>query len=186
MAMTDEEIALRVIRGDAEAFGFLMERYEAKLTRYGRRFLSDRDDVAGIVQDVFVRAYQNLQSFDLTQRFSPWIYRIAHNALVSELRGKGSRPSLLPDFDTLLAHVPSEEEVGSDTDRREMQKLIERGLSELAPKHREALILYYLEDLSYKEMADVLQVPIGTIAIRLSRAKKALKTVYDRLNVTYE
>ena len=75
--MTDEEIALRVQRGDADAYGTLIERYQAKLMRYARKFLVDSEDATDIVQDIFIKTYENIQSFDATRRFSPWIYRIA-------------------------------------------------------------------------------------------------------------
>jgi RNA polymerase sigma-70 factor (ECF subfamily) len=84
-ALTDEQIAVRVQSGEQELFGALMERYEPKLSRYGRKFLASPDNIDDIVQDVFISAYQNIQSFDLTRRFSPWIYRIAHNAYVNAL-----------------------------------------------------------------------------------------------------
>jgi len=83
---TDEAIALRVQGGDGEVFGELIERYQAKLSRYARKFLLDPDDAADIVQDIFIKSYQNIQSFDATRRFSPWIYRIAHNEFVNALK----------------------------------------------------------------------------------------------------
>lgn len=181
-AATDELIAAKVQAGDQEAYGVLMERYEGRLSRYGRRFLADRDDVTDVVQDVFVKAYQNIRGYDSHQRFSPWIYRIAHNAFVSELRKKSHRPRVLPDFDALVSHVPAPDEP-DEREVTEMRALVEKGLSMLPAHHREVLVLFYLEELSYKEIADVQQVPVGTVAVRLSRAKAALKAAYAALDI---
>ena len=84
--VTDEAITKRVQQGDVEAFALLMDRYEKKITRYARKFLSQPDDVKDIVQDVFVKVYVNIKSFDVKRRFSPWIYRIAHNEFVNALK----------------------------------------------------------------------------------------------------
>ena len=89
---TDEAIATRVQKGDSEAFGQLVERYEEKLMRYARKFLRDPDDAKDIVQEVFIKSYQNIQSFDATRRFSPWIYRIAHNEFVNAIKKRSRGP----------------------------------------------------------------------------------------------
>lgn len=176
---SDEECAALVQKGDHEAYATLVHRFDPKLMRYGRKFLSEKDDIEDIVQDVFVSAYQNIKGFDVSQRFSPWIYRIAHNAFVNRLRKqkRSSFPSL--DFDTFLAHHVAPEPLQSEREQAEMRELVERGLSKLDPKYKEVLILYYLEEMSYKEIADILQVPTGTVGIRIKRGKEALKTAYQ-------
>lgn len=177
-SLTDEQVAALVQKGDQEAFGTLVERYETKLTRYGKKFLSRHEDIQDIVQDVFLSAYQNLQSFDATKRFSPWIYRIAHNAFVNALRRQSYRPVILPDFDILLSYHVTEDLGHSERERQEMQQMIEKSLEGLAPKYREVLVLYYIEDLSYKEIAEVLRIPHGTVGVRIKRAREALKVEY--------
>jgi RNA polymerase sigma-70 factor (ECF subfamily) len=176
---TDEEVARQVQQGDTESFGILVDRYEARLTRYGRKFLSRQEDIEDIVQDIFMRTFQNIQSFNPAERLSPWLYRIAHNAFVNELRRRGKMP-LLIDFDTLFSHPAYEDPAESERDQRDMRALIDRGLKTLPPKYREVLVLHYFEELPYRDIADVLQVPIGTVGIRLKRAKKALGSVIDQ------
>ncbi|HEV8677401.1 MAG TPA: RNA polymerase sigma factor [Candidatus Paceibacterota bacterium] len=180
--MTDEDAARLVQKGDRERFGILVERYEEKLLRYGRKFLSRSEDIEDIVQEVFMSCYQNLQSFDTTQKFSPWIYRIAHNAFVNGLRKQKRSPLVFVDFDALLAHPVYEDPVPLEREQTEVKKMIEKCLDTLSPKYREVLALYYLEELSYKEISDIIQVPTGTVGIRIKRAKEALKTAYEELN----
>jgi RNA polymerase sigma-70 factor (ECF subfamily) len=181
-AMRDEEIAHKVQQGDRELFGILVERYEEKLLRYGRKFLPRQEDIEDIVQDVFLSAYQNIQSFDHTLSFSPWIYRIAHNAYVNALR-KHERSPLLIDFDTLISHPVYEDPAQSEREQKDMRADIERGLELIRPKYREVLALHYFEDLAYKDIAEVLGVPVGTVGIRLKRAKEALKEALDKKQI---
>jgi RNA polymerase sigma-70 factor (ECF subfamily) len=177
--LSDEQIALLVQQGDAEKFGQLMGRYENKLMRYGRKFLSDRDNIEDVIQEVFIKTYQNIQSFDTMQRFSPWIYRIAHNTFINNIKKNSRGPLFLFDFDTILAHTPNEDNTVRESEKREMSELIDRGLNKLKPNFKEIIILYYLEELSYKEISDILRIPIGTVGIRIKRAKEALKKVLN-------
>ncbi len=182
LQLSDEEVAKLVQDGDREQFGLLVERYEEKLLRYGRKFLSRSEDIEDIVQDVFINCYQNLQGFDTAQRFSPWIYRIAHNAFVNGLRKQKRNPLVFVDFDTFVAHPVYEDPVPREREQAEVKGMIEKSLEHLKSHYREVLVLYYLEELSYKEISDILQVPTGTVGIRLKRAKDALKVAYEALN----
>lgn len=182
---SDEELAQLVKRGEKDALGALVERYEKKLLRYGNKFLSDGEDVKDIVQEVFMSVYQNIQSFDNAQRFSPWVYRIAHNAFVNGLKKKSRNPFVFLDFDALLAHTVYKDPAEDEREQKEMRIMIDKGLNAISQKYKEILILYYLEDIPYKEIADILQVPVGTVGIRLRRAKTALKNAYTKMNMTY-
>lgn len=173
--LTDEELAVSVQKGDKEKFGVLMERYEQKLSRYCRKFFFGQHNIEDMVQEVFLKAYQNIRSFDADRKFSSWIYRIAHNVFVNSLRKKSRNPLYFFDFDTLIPHPVYEDNVQEEFDREKMIKIIDKELKNLKPSYREILILYYVEDLDYKEIADILHVPTGTVGIRLKRAKDQLK-----------
>lgn len=174
---SDEQLALETQNGVTEAFGVLVERFEPKLLRYGRRFLSGREDIEDITQDIFIKAYENIQSFDKDRRFSPWIYRIAHNAFVNALRARSTNPVRFFgfEFDTIIPHSTSGMEIERAHDEAEMRTLIERGLAKISPAAAEILILFYLEELSYVQIAEILRIPIGTVGVRLQRARVALK-----------
>lgn len=181
---SDEEIARSVQAGDTEAFGILVERYEEKLLRYGKRFLAAKEDIEDIVQDAFINAYRNMKSFDTKMRFSPWMYRIAHNAFANELRRRSHSPITLMDFDTLVSHSAHEDPPPSKLEQEEMKKMVEIGLEKLEPKYREVILLYYIEEMSYAEIGDILQVPTGTVGVRIKRAKDALKKTYSQMNIS--
>jgi RNA polymerase sigma-70 factor, ECF subfamily len=181
--LSDEKLAELVSNGDTEKFGVLMERYQAKLFRYGKKFLSNEDNIEDVVQDVFVKTYQNIKSFDTSQRFSPWIYRIAHNTYINAIKKNSLNPLYLFDFDTLVSHTVVEDPIVREREQKEMKEIVDKGLSQIEPKYREILILYYIEDLSYKEIADILHVPIGTVGVRIMRAKEILKEAYKKLDI---
>jgi RNA polymerase sigma factor (sigma-70 family) len=183
--LKDEELARQVQQGEHDAFGTLVERYEQKLLRYGKRFLSNPQDIEDIVQDVFTSAYQNIQSFDVTQSFSPWIYRISHNKFIDRIKKHSRTPVFSLDFDTLFAHPIHDEGAETERERREMRDMIDRALEKISVKYREILVLHYFEELSYKEIGEVLRVPTGTVGIRLKRAKEALRKIYEKLGIHY-
>lgn len=173
---SDEAVAVRVQAGDGEAFGELIERYQAKLSRYARKFLLDPDDAKDIVQDIFIKSYQNIQSFDATRRFSPWIYRIAHNEFVNALKKRQSRRTVFTiDFDTLFPHLTAPDTADSGTLERDTRATLDRYLDKVSPKYREPLVLYYLEGMDYKEISEILQIPVSTVGVRLARGRTALQ-----------
>lgn len=177
--LSDETIVTAVQSGDHDAYGELIARYEAKLRRYARKFLSVDHEIEDLVQDVFIKAYTNIQSFNTTQRFSPWIYRIAHNTFVNELKRKGRYGFSILDADTILPLVPAKETADEDTLFSELSLEIEALLATLPPKYREVIILHYFESLSYQEISDVLKIPVTTVGVRMSRARTKLKEAYS-------
>lgn len=177
---TDEQLVVMVQKGDKEKFGLLMLRYGQKLTRYGKRFLSDPDNIDDVVQDVFIKTYQNIRSFDSSKKFSSWIYRIAHNTYINALKKHSRGPLYLFEFDTILSHTIVDNPITREKEQKEMKELIDKGLQNLSPNYREVLVLYYLEELDYKEISDILRIPMGTVGVRLKRAKEELKRILEK------
>jgi len=173
--LSDEDIVLLVIQGDKDIFGELVDRYEAKLTRYVKRFTQQPDDVLDLMQVVFIKAYTNLQSFDTTRSFNSWIYRIAHNESVTHLKKKGNQKVSFIDFDTFLPHPFARETADDKALSQELKDILETSLATITPKYREVLVLYYYEELSYQEIADVLHIPIATVGVRIKRGKESLQ-----------
>ncbi len=178
---SDEEIARLVQSGDIEAFGVLTARYEAKLKRYGKKFLSgDAGAVEDAVQESFMKAYQNILSFDASRKFSSWMYRIAHNEFINVLKKK-KRESLFVNIDVLFPHPAAQEQADKPANDRLFGETINQCLDQLSPKYREVLTLYYFEELSYEEIADVLHIPVSTVGIRIKRGKESAKQICQKL-----
>ena len=178
---SDEEIIDLIQKGNVDSFGILINRYKAKMMRYARKFLSDAEDISDIVQEVFIKVYINIQSFDISRKFSPWLYRIAHNELVNALKKRKKNTLPLFDLDTFLPNSLKDDSFRDDIDNDDMKRMIDKCLDQLKSKYREPIILYYLEELTYKEIAEVMRIPVSTVGIRIKRAKEKMKSIFKKL-----
>lgn len=172
---SDEDIALQVQKGDTESFRILVERYEAKMIRYGRKFFSNSEDIADLVQEAFIKTYVNIQDFNPKRKFSPWIYRIAHNEFINAIKKKKREPLSFFDTDTLFPHPAAREKTDQEINERELREMLDRHLKKLDLKYREPLILFYYEEMDYKQIAEILRIPTATVGIRLRRGRAALR-----------
>jgi len=179
--VSDEDIVQLVKAGDVDAFGDLVVRYEPKMKRYARKFLSNQEDIEDLVQEVFIKAYTNLQSFDTDLRFSPWLYRIAHNSFVNELKKKSRMGFGVFEADLLLPQLAASETADEQAIDHETKEVMEQNLEKLAPKYREILVLHYFEELRYQEISDVLQIPVTTVGVRIMRARVKLKEAIEKM-----
>jgi RNA polymerase sigma-70 factor (ECF subfamily) len=179
---TDEQLAGKVQEGDTQAFNILLGRYRQKLLRYGNKFLLQPGDIEDVTQDIFLKAYQNIKSFDVSRKFSPWIYRIAHNEFINLGKKRKGEPLDFFDFDTFFPHPQSPDTSEKDLDEKHTRAVLGQFLDRLSAKYREPLVLYYIEGLDYRDIAEVLRIPVGAVGVRLNRAKKKLKDISGRFN----
>lgn len=172
--ITDEAIVREIQNGNNMQMGVLIDRYEKRLARYIARFTNNTDTINDLVQDVFIKSYVNIQSFDTTQKFSSWIYRIAHNESVNFLKKKKSLPFSWFSTETLLPDIKAKEVTEEIVINNQTREQIEQVLSKLPEHHREIIILYFFDELSYNEISDILRIPISSVGVKINRAKKAL------------
>lgn len=178
----DEDIARLIQSGKIEFFGILIERYENRIRRYSRKFLSDQEDINDVLQDIFIKAYKNIQSFDAKRKFSSWLYRIAHNELINALKKRKKNPLPLFDLDMFFPqYFHSNNSFNQQMERQGIREIIDKCLDKLELKYREPIILYYFEELSYKEISDVMQIPISTTGVRIKRAKETMRQICKKL-----
>lgn len=176
-ALSDEALIAHIL-GDATQYALIVTRYEAKLDRYirrlGVRVQEDREDV---LQNIFIKAYRNLNGFDTRLSFSSWLYRIAHNEAISWYRKENVRPEghLVDDADTILQFVQSAE---LQTQTAAVERInaheMHRALGTLPEKYRAVLILRFFEHKEYEDISDILQIPVGTVGTLLHRGKRRL------------
>lgn len=169
--LSDEQIVLLVrVRGQ-ELFRILVMRYQEKLMRYAK-YLS-RDDMlaADIVQEVFIKVFKNINSFAADRKFSSWIYRITHNETISQLR-KSSREKTVDIGNLQLPNKINHEE---DFDKNVTMINVETALITMPQHYSEPFILYYFENKDYEDISNILQIPGGTVASRINRAKQYIK-----------
>ncbi|MEI7695964.1 MAG: RNA polymerase sigma factor [Chlorobium sp.] len=174
---TDQELVAGAI-ANKQAFAAIVLRYEAPLLRYIIR-LGCRDSFAAedLLQEIFIKIYIHLNEYDPFLQFSSWIYRIAHNEIVSYFRKEKRRPSVLSKDELLTLF----ENISVDADQltRESQEHspieIQGALDRLEPKYRDVIVLKFFEEKSYEEISDILLIPQGTVATLINRAKKKIK-----------
>ncbi len=177
---TDEELIVGFQKGTAAAFDILVARYKDPLTNYVFRFLGDWDDCSDVVQETFVRVYQNRTSYRPIARFSTWIYTIATNVAKSRLRKKGFLQvfSFMSkrDDDNATFEIPDE---SSRADLRlessmEEQR-IQKALDALPAKYRQVVVLRDIQELSYDEIAAITGLTLGTVKSRINRGRQKLQ-----------
>lgn len=168
--ISDEDVVEMVRTEDRELYAVLMKRYQQKLMRYVANLIKDKDKAADVVQSAFIKAFTNLNGFDASKKFSSWIYRIAHNEAMN-LIDKNQKEIPFPEgFD-----AESDEDIEKDFEKKETREKIEKCLTNMPILYSEPLSLYYMEEKSYEEISDILQIPMGTVATRISRAKLLMK-----------
>lgn len=177
---TDGEL-VKLSLDNSDHFLCLIKRYENKLLYYIMRISKfSREDAGDVLQDVFVKTYYHLNEYDKDLKFSSWIYRIAHNQTISEIRKKTSRPSVpleKEDIDRFEDVFNIEKEIDNLFDR----ETINKALSQLDEKYREVLVLRFLDEKDYIEIADILKKPVSTVGNLILRGKKLFKEEYDKL-----
>lgn len=173
---TDEEIVELVPR-DKEFFGVLIHRYKEKMMRYVRRIGGGTtESVEDVVQNIFIKAYVNIESFRTGQRFSSWLYGIAHNECIDYWRRNKKHTNISLDENVELAAVLSSgENIEEDLFKKEEQQEVRKILDQLPVKFKEVLVLRYLEDKDYQEIGDILKKPVSTVGTLIYRAKSHLK-----------
>ncbi|NCU37581.1 RNA polymerase sigma factor [Candidatus Saccharibacteria bacterium] len=178
---TDEDIVAHILGGDIDAYALLMQRYETKLHRYVTYLIHDPSAASDVVQDAFIKAYQNLQGFNSRYKFSSWIYRIAHNEAMNAV--KKYRLQVDKDVDE-FADIEYDHNIGEAFDNELRKEHVHACLKELDAKYRDVIQLVYLEQLKYDEVSDILHIPTSTVGVRLSRAKARLKDICQQKGVT--
>ncbi len=172
---SDEELAEIVRTKDNSAYAELIHRYEKKLLRYATYLINDEDLAADAVQEGFIKAYINLNSFNSKLKFSSWLYRIVHNQAIN-LISKNKRNI---STDEIL-------EMGSGTNledefiKKEIKNNLHDCLNKINLLYKVPLTLYFLEEKSYEEISNILRIPIGTVGTRINRAKIMVKKICQK------
>lgn len=181
--LTDQDLVLRVVQGDDEAFALLVRRYQGMVFNVAYRLTGNRGDAEDLAQETFVRAYRAMESFDATRPLAPWLKRITTNAGLNWLEMQKARPQTTasdltpPDAEedalTQLADPqasPEQQLAGA-----EQSAQIRQALLGLPFRYRAVIELRHYQDLSYEDIAAALNVPVSTVKSDLFRARKMLE-----------
>ena len=171
----------KVIKGDQNAFGEIVELYKDKVFQLCFRMLGNRHEAEDIAQEAFIRAYVNINSFNINLKFSTWLYRIATNLCIDRIRKK--KPDYYLDAEvsgtdglTMYSQIAADTTLPEDElQSLELQEMIQKEISKLPEKYRSVIVLKYIEELSLNEISEILDLPLGTVKTRIHRGREALR-----------
>jgi len=181
----DHQLIAESLKGNTNAFGELVCRYQDRLYNTVYRLVDNAEDSLDVVQEAFLNAYQSLESFKGDSLFFTWLYRIAVNTAISHKRKRRvmvridvgrNGESIIEPFDPSDQSRPGHAMEQADQERR-----IQQALSRLSAEHRAVLVMKDMEGQKYESMAEVLGVPIGTIRSRLHRARLELRELLEQI-----
>jgi RNA polymerase sigma-70 factor (ECF subfamily) len=184
--LEDAQVVRQVLRGKREAFGVLVERYQKPIFNFIYRFYGNYELAQELTQETFLRSYQFLKSYDPQRKFSTWLYTVARNLCIDELKKRHSArevciDDVLPAVDARDAAAAGERNQQADCIRREEDFKLLEALQELPADARTVLLLHYFQSLSYQEIGETLSLPVSTVKIRIFRAKKILLEKWHEL-----
>ena len=181
---TDAELVAEALGGAEEAFREIVVRFERPVYSLIVRMVQDPGTAEDLAQEVFIKAFRRLDTYDPVRKLSSWLFKIAHNTTIDHLRRHALETVPLEggkDRDEEhrggLAAVLSDESIedpSAAAERKDMARSLERAISRLRPEYREVVVLFYVEGASYQEICDALDLPLGTVKTNLHRARKEL------------
>lgn len=169
-AQSDRDLILRARRGESEAFGELVCRYQASVFNVCYRLAGERREAEDLAQEAFIRAYERIHTFDAARPFGPWIRRVAANVCLNRLSAQRPADVALDDERDAL-QLPSAE---TDREVEEEAQRVRLALAGLPPHYRVVIELRHYQELSYDEIAAALNIPLSDVKSHLFRARKLL------------
>lgn len=173
MAISDEELAHRSV-DDPQQFNPLVERYADKIRRYCARLVGNWQESEDLTQEIFLKAFENIASFNPKLKFSSWLYRIAHNESVNHIK-KNYKYKEVEFSDEIKKELYENKTALEKMIEKEESQAVTKSLFRLRDRDREILELYYFEEKSYLEIADILQLSVNSIGPTIKRARMKLK-----------
>jgi RNA polymerase sigma-70 factor (ECF subfamily) len=181
-SLTDVELIAKAISGREDGFEELVRRYQRPITNYVFRMLNDYDSSLDVTQEVFIKVYNSLQKYSSEYKFSTWLYRIAHNAAIDFIRRRAPNEQSIETENKDGAYQlqiespnPTPEQ---ERERSEWRTEIEAVVKCLPSVYRELILLRHAQDLSYDEIAEITNLPLGTVKNRLFRAREMMREIF--------
>lgn len=180
--MKDKKLVNRIIKGDKNSFSILVENYKRLVTHIVYTHVRDQDDRNDLCQEIFLKIYQNLSGFQFKSKLSTWIGKIAYNSCINYYAGKKVKfeeLSVIDQTDTIVdnsAGMHLHRESDQSIQHLELSVIIEQKIRELPDKYQTVLVLYHMDELSYKEISEILDISLDNTKVVLHRARNMLKS----------
>ena len=179
----DDVYVHKTVEGDVEAFNELVNRHHSKIYGLAYRMLGNSEDAQDATQETFLEAYKSIKSFRFQSQFGTWLYKVGLNTCNQIIRKAKSRNRMMDAY-------TEEKSVRGMTETREIperlaikaeqRELVQAAIDRLPPKQKEVVTLFYMQHLKYKEIAEILDCSIGTVASRLNKAMQNLKVKLEK------
>jgi RNA polymerase sigma-70 factor (ECF subfamily) len=171
----------KVKKGDQNAFAEVVEYYKDKIYQLCYRMLGNAHEAEDMAQEAFLRAYVNIDSYDIKRKFSTWLYRIATNLCIDRIRKK--KPDYFLDAEVagteglnMYSQIAADGELPEESvEKLELHEYVQQQIAQLPEKYRTVIILKYVDELPLKEISDIMELPIGTVKTRIHRGREALR-----------
>mgnify|MGYP005751006827 FL=1 len=171
----------QIKKGDQDAFGEIVDLFKDKIYQLSYRMVGNAHEAEDIAQEAFIRAYMNIHTYDTNRKFSTWLYRIATNLTIDRIRKK--KPDYYLDAEvagteglTMYSQVAADVQLPEDElQSLELQEEIQQQILNLPDKYRSVIVLKYIDELSLKEISEILELPVGTVKTRIHRGREALR-----------
>ncbi len=172
-ATVDIDLINRILAGDSAAFKNVIAAYQQLVFSVALKVLGNANDAEDATQETFIKAYKSLKNFRLESKFSTWLYRIAYNTCLDMNKLKHNQST----FNTLESH---EWKLSTESEQKaDLLYDFDQALGQLSLKHRQVIVLFYYNQFSYKEIADIIEDSEGNIKTMLYRARQQLKTIFE-------
>lgn len=177
MELEDNALVAECLTGNVMKYRILVERYKKSAYFFALGMVGNPDDAYDLSQEAFIKAYRSLKRFDVNQKFKNWLFTILSNLCKNSLRSAAVRYKYISSSDSALAEATAPAHTNPETNyiTKETKKLVWEALAALDNDDREIIILKHFQDMSYKEIAEVLNIPLGSVMSRLHYARLKLK-----------
>jgi RNA polymerase sigma-70 factor (ECF subfamily) len=181
--LTDEQVIADVRRGEGRKYALLVERHKDRAFSLALRLTGSREDAEEIVQDAFLRAYRSLNLFRGEARFGTWLYRIVYNLSISRISRTKTWLEYRDMSDDRATHAGEQEveqpSIVDIVEESELHEVVMREIATLPPLFRSAVTLFYIDDMTYEEVGDIMEIPLGTVKTYLFRGRNLLRKRID-------
>lgn len=181
----DQVLIRKSLRGDRKAFEELMRKYEKRIFGFVVRMVRNEETAVDLTQDFFIKIYTVLDKYNFEYKFSTWAYRICYNLVIDHIRKHQAQVESLDDDsvsprDLLASENVNREDGFRALSRQETRDYVWRVVDGIPLKFRELILLRYIQDLKYEEIADITSLPVGTVKNRIFKAKEILKQEMEK------
>ena len=176
----DQLYITKVINGDTNAFGFLVDSYKGMVFSLAFKMIKNREEAEEVSQDTFIKAYKNLSKFKGDSKFSTWLYRIAYHACLDCIKKSKQHHHSFEINEITFNQIKSVENVLEGIERKERAEIMNDCLLKLPEEERSIIWMFYYDELSLKEIIEVTQLSEANIKVKLHRARKKLLTIVEK------